>query len=134
MIQMCGDAIVTPLMVIFYIVLNTGVFPELWKEGNIVPLHQKESELNKIYRPISLLPIFGKISENIIFNNLLFEYLQNNNMLLKNQSGFRPSDACVSQLIYITHHIYYAYDGRPSLYYAFEGRPSFERRGIFLDI
>ena len=42
----------------------------------------------------------------------------------KNQSGFRSGDSCVSQLISITHEIYKAFDGNPSL----------ETRGIFLDI
>ena len=124
MIKMCGDSIAIPLMIIFNNALNTWVFPDLWKKGNIVPVHKKESKhLVKNYRPISLLPLFGKIFEKLIFNSLL-HYLHRNNLLSENQSGFRSGDSCVSQLILITHEIYKAFDGNPS----------FETRGIFLDI
>ena len=57
------------------------------------------------------------------FNSLLI-YLNNNNLLNSNQSGFRPGDSCVNQLISITHDIYKAFDANPSL----------EVRGVFLDL
>ena len=41
-----------------------------------------------------------------------------------NQSGFRPSDSCVNQLIAITHEIFEAFDCNPSP----------EVRSVFLDI
>ena len=40
------------------------------------------------------------------------------------QSGFRPNDSCINQLISITHNIYRAFDANPSL----------EVRGVFLDL
>ena len=44
------------------------------KKANVVPVHKKESKnLVKNYRPIRLLPIFGKIFERVIFKNL-FNY------------------------------------------------------------
>ena len=87
-------------------------------------VHKKESKnLVKNYRPISLLPIFGKIFEKVIYNSL-FDYLKSNNILNKCQSGFLPGDSCISQLLCITHDIYNAFDGNPSL----------EVRGVFLDI
>ena len=46
-------------------------------------------QLIKNYRPISLLPICGKILEKIIDNNL-YAYLHRNNLVTKNQSGFHP--------------------------------------------
>ena len=42
----------------------------------------------------------------------------------KNQSGFRPSDSCIHQLIAITHNIFSAFDANHSL----------EVRGVFLDL
>ena len=45
-------------------------------------------------------------------------------LLNPNQSGFRPSDSCVNQLIAITHEILKAFDCNPSL----------EVRSVFLDI
>ena len=45
-------------------------------------------------------------------------------MLTDRQSGFRPGDSCVNQLISITHEIYKS----------FECDPSLETRGVFLDM
>ena len=119
MIQICGDTIIPPLKMIF-----ESANPDSWKKGIIIPVHKKESKnLLKNYRPISLLPIFGKIFEKVIYNNL-FIYLQENKFLTENQSGFRSGDSCISQLIAITHGIYQDFDGNPSL----------ETRGVFLDI
>ena len=54
----------------------------------------------------------------------MFKYLQDNKFLSDNQSGFRSGDSGISQLIAITHDIFAAFDGNPSL----------ETRGVFLDI
>ena len=72
---------------------------------------------------MSLLPICSKIFEKIIFNSF-FKYLEDNKLLNCNQSGFRPSDSCVHQLLSITHEIYKSFDANPS----------FEVRSVFLDI
>ena len=88
MIQICGDSIVSPLYMIFQKSLNSGIFPDKWKKGNIVIVHKKASkQIVTNYRPISLLPIVGKIFEKVIYNNL-FNYFNNNNFLSNNQSGF----------------------------------------------
>ena len=59
----------------------------------------------------------------MIFNSL-FVYLNNNNLLNSNQSGFRPGNSWVYQLISITHDNYKSFDANPSL----------EVRGVFLDL
>ena len=124
MIQICGESIIPPLILLFESSIQSGNFPDSWKKGNITPVHKKQSKnLVNNYRPISLLPILGKVFEKIIYNSL-FNYLLNNQLLSENQSGFRKGDSCVSQLISITHNIYKAFDGNPSL----------ETRGVFLDI
>ena len=80
MIHLCGDSIVSPLKMIFESAITSGHFPDTWKKGNITPVHKKESKnLIKNYRPISLLPIFGKIFEKVIYNNL-YKYLQENKL------------------------------------------------------
>ena len=61
--------------------------------------------------------------EKVLFN-LLFKYLDDNNLLISNQSGSRPVNSCVHQLLSITHKIYKALDANPSL----------DVRGVFLDL
>ena len=51
------------------------------------------------YRPISLLPICGKLLEKIVFDHV-YHHLNTHNLLSKNQSGFRPGDSTIYQLIY----------------------------------
>ena len=49
-------------------------------------------------------------------------YLLENNLILPNQSGFKPGDSCINQLLSITHEIYNSFDER------------LEVRSVFLDI
>ena len=71
----------------------------MWKSGNVTPIHKKDSKrvINN-YRPISLLPIFAKIFENILFLKM-YNHFTSNNLITKNQSGFRPNDSVTNQLI-----------------------------------
>ena len=124
MIQICGESIIFPLKLILETAIRSSCFPQSWKKGNIIPVHKKDSKnLVKNYWPISLLPIFGKIFEKVIYNSL-FEYFQENHFLSDKQSGFRAGDSCISQLLAITQEIYKSFDCNPSL----------ETRGVFLDI
>ena len=60
---------------IFEAALNGGVFPNVWKKGNIVPVHKKDLKAMLInYRPTGLNPIFAKIFEKNIFTSM-FEFL-----------------------------------------------------------
>ena len=72
---------------------------------------------------LSLLPIFGKISEKIIFSKIHNFFLEEN-LLNSNQSGFRLSDSCVNHLLAITHEIFEVYVSNLPL----------EVRSVFLDI
>ena len=118
----CRNSICKPLSIIFNHCLNEGKFPHEWKKVNVVPVHEKGKKPSlKNYRPISLLPICSKIFGRLICNEI-FTFFTENNLISPNQSGFRPGDSCVNQLLAITHEIYKSFD---------EG---FEVRGVFLDI
>ena len=102
--------------------MNEGSFPAMWKEANVQPVHKKESrQLKTQYRPISLLPICSKIFEKIIFDQM-YEFLNSNNLISQNQSGFRPGDSTINQLLSTITDIYDAFE-----HYE-------ETRVVFLDI
>ena len=85
-------------------------YPDIWKKSNIIAVHKKnDKQLVKNYRPISLLPIFGKLFKKIIFNRT-YNFLLQKELISPNQSGFCPSDSCVNQLMAITHEIFEAFD------------------------
>ena len=70
--------------------------------------------LVKNYGPISLLPIFGKMFERVIYNSL-FNYFQSIRLFTPSQSGFLPGDSCIAQLLSIIHEIQTAFDENPTV-------------------
>ena len=46
--------------------MSKGIFPDILKVGKITPIYKKDNpELLENYRPVSTLPIFGKIFEKV---------------------------------------------------------------------
>ena len=124
MLLLCDESVVLPLKIIFQSILSTSIYPNMWKLANVTPIFKKgDKQLIENYRPISLLPICGKCFEKIIFNNL-YSYLNVNNLITNNQSGFRPGDSTTNQLVYLTNKIHEAFKNPHSL----------EVRAVFLDI
>ena len=124
MLLLCDNSVVLPLKIIFRNILVASTYPVMWKLANVIPIFKKgdKQSINN-YRPISLLPICGKMFEKIIFNNL-YKYLNTNNLITKNQSGIRPCDSTTNQLLYLVNEIHKAFDDPKSL----------EVRSVFLDI
>ena len=78
MIKLCGNKLCVPLHIIFKNILETGIFP-----ANVTPIHKtKDKQTVTNYRPISLLPIFEKVFERIVFKNL-YNFLTKNNLFTK---------------------------------------------------
>ena len=70
MSQSCAFEVSIPLQLIFQKCIFSGVFPDYWKYANVQPIHKKgDRQLKTNYRPISLLPICGKILEKITFTH-----------------------------------------------------------------
>ena len=87
-----------------------------------MPVHKKgDHQCVKNCRPVSALPEFSKIFERIIYN-AVFKHFSDNNLTSSNQSGFKPGDSCINQLVAITHGIFKGFDD------------AFEVRGVFLDM
>ena len=119
---MCGNSICKPLSIIFNDSLKEGKFPSDWKKAHVAPVHKKgDKHCLKNYRRISLLPIYIKLFESLVYNEL-FAFFTDNNLISPNKSGFGPGDSCVNQLIAITHEIYKSFDD------------GLEVREVFLDI
>ena len=97
--KICDTSICRPLKLIFQSCLENEKLPTEWKKANVVPVHKKgDKQILKNYRPISLLPIAGKIFERLLYDRM-FESFIENNLISKNQSGFRPGDSFINQLL-----------------------------------
>ena len=124
MLKICDKSITRPLYIIFKSCLNAGYFPKAWKKANVIPLHKKNNKnIVSNYRPVSLLPICGKIFEKIIFDKL-YTHIYSNDLISDKQSGYKKNDSTIKQLLAITHDIYKAFDYSPPR----------EVRATFLDI
>ena len=78
--------------------MNSGTFPQIFKTGKITPIFKKgNKELLENYRPVSILPIFGKIFEKIIYKRL-YSFFTKENVLSNTQFGFRKGHSTVHAL------------------------------------
>ena len=104
--NVCCEFIHKSLEYLFRASSNDKRFLSEWKKANVVPIHKKDDKkILKNYRPVSLFPIYTEIFEKIIYNRI-FEDLLENNLITENQSGLKPEDSCINQLLSITHDIY----------------------------
>ena len=69
--------------------LSLGIFPDSLKFANITPIHKKDEATDKEnYRPVSVLPLFSKIFEKVIYDQLS-QYLEK--YLIGLLCGFRKA-------------------------------------------
>lgn len=77
-----------PLAIIINNCFLKGFFPDEWKHAKIIPIYKKGSRSTaKNYRPISLLSVFSKVIEKLVYKRL-FMFLVRFNVLSKFQHGF----------------------------------------------
>ena len=70
--------------------IRIGKFPVAWAHGTITPIPKcGNSKLVGNWRPITLVPLPGKLMEHLIHTRL-FEIILNANVLSDNQYGFIP--------------------------------------------
>ena len=86
MIKVCGNSICKPISIIFNDCLNKGKFRHEWKKANVLATHMKGNKQSlKNYRPLSLLPIYSKIFEQLIHSKM-YTIFTEKNLIYPNQS------------------------------------------------
>ena len=71
----------------------------MWKTARVCPIPKIDlPKTTKDYRPISILPIFSKIYERVILNQLC-QFIENNAIYNQNQSGFRKGHTTTTLLL-----------------------------------
>jgi len=82
-----AEILTDPLVHIFNLSLTTGVVPDKLKIAKIIPVFKKgDTQLPSNYRHISLLNVFSKLLEKIMYKRL-YSYLNSNNKLYQYQFG-----------------------------------------------
>ena len=104
-VKTCYQCFVTPLTHIMHSSMTNGVFPDELKIARVVPLYKSgDSGIFSNYRPVSVLPVFSKILERLMYTRLL-SFINKNKLLYKLQFGFREKHSPELALIYLVDQI-----------------------------
>ena len=93
----CAEAVADPLLAIYNSAISANVFPDIWKVSRIVPIHKTGLKTNITnYRPISLISIFAKVFEKLIYVSI---YYQIEHELSSQQHGFIKRRSTTTNLL-----------------------------------
>ena len=95
-------AMLEPLTILFNKSLSEGVFPEVMKKADVIPLYKaKDHQETNNYRPISLLLTISKLLEKVMYKRT-YGFLEDSKQIYKSQYGFRTAHSCenaISELV-----------------------------------
>ena len=96
----------------FNLSITNSIFPAAWKSALVIPI-PKTGDLTAVknYRPISLLPLPGKILEKLVHAQLS-NYLEGLSLLKEEQHGFRSNHSTVHSVAQLTNFVNTKMDGR----------------------
>ena len=102
LLKILGSSIAPLLAVLVNQSFQSGIFPDKLKIAKVITLFKKGNpELPSNYRPISLLPIFSKVFEKLIYRRL-YKFLELNNILYSLQFGFQENHSIDHALVSLT--------------------------------
>ena len=105
-----SESIAYPLSELANISFEKGVFPTELKIAIVSPLYKaKDPMFFNNYRPISLLSVFSKILERLMYNRLL-KFIDKINLLNEFQFGFRNNNSTFMALIVLVENLVTALD------------------------
>jgi len=88
LVKQCLCYLIKPLVHIYNISFQTGTFSDVLKKARVKPLFKSKDRQNiQNYRPISILLVFSKPLEKLMYNRVLL-FLKKHNVLTSEQHGF----------------------------------------------
>ena len=92
-----------------------GNFPDVLKVRLVIPIHKNSSKTAcNNYRPVTILPILGKVFEYAIYRRFQ-NHLEFNNIIHKNQFGYVKKSNCEIAVAHVLNDIYDSVDKRKSV-------------------
>lgn len=89
MLKNGGNMLLKPLQKLFNTILNSGHFPAIWNESNLVLLHKSGNKLDPSnYRGISVASNLGKLFNRVIHSRFL-GFIKETSLISENQIGFK---------------------------------------------
>ena len=106
------DLISKPLARVINLSMASGIVPNELKIARVIPLFKSgDQDLFTNYRPVSVLPIFSKFLEKVIYVRL-YNYLVKYSILFDNQYGFRKNHSTSLALIHLYEKLSSAMDNK----------------------
>ena len=97
-----------PLTHVINTSIRTSKFANRWKIGKLLPLHKGKGlpmDDPKSFRPISLLPVIGKIIERVLQPQIL-EYMENSGQLNTNHHSYRKFHSTTTAMLQLSDAIF----------------------------
>ena len=92
--------------------MQTGKYPTKLKIAKIIPIFKENDNTEPSnYRPISLLSIFNRLFEKIMYNRLI-EFIEKHDLLSNSQYGFRKHHATHHAILDIMNQIHSNLDNK----------------------
>ena len=105
LIKELRPVITHPLMIIFNKSLEEGMFPDLMKQADTIPLYKSNSPYDSNnYRPISLLLTLSKVLEKLVYSRTI-SFLDKHNLFYNSQYCFRKNHSCSDAIMELTSEI-----------------------------
>ena len=109
-LKQCINIYIEPLTHLINMSIYQGTFPESLKIARVIPIFKGENEqLVHNYRPISVLPFYSKIFENIVATHVI-EFLEDNHVFYQYQFGFRKNHSISHAIIALVEKVSKALD------------------------
>ena len=90
---------------IFKVSIKQGIFPDSLKITKITPIFKSGAKDNASnYRPISILPVFSKVLERIMYNRV-YNHLNSKGLLYEKQFGFQRNNSTEHAILQLTRDI-----------------------------
>lgn len=101
LLQQVFSIVPTYVTAVYNKCLDVGIFPSQWKKAKIIlivkPGKESSDKANK-FRPISLINVAAKVLEKLFINRIM-HHLYANDLLNKNQFGFRPQTSTIDAVM-----------------------------------
>ena len=110
-VKKCFGVLHKPLLHIFNLSLQTGVFPDKLMIAKVTLFKGGENYELGNHRPISVLRSFSKIMEKIMYSRL-YKYLIDNSILYKNQFGFQEGHSTEHAIVQLVDQIRNSFESK----------------------
>ena len=99
------DSLKNILFHIFKVSIKQGIFPDRLKIAKVTPIFKSGAKDNvSNYRPISILPVFSKVLERIMYNRV-YNHLDCKGLLYEKQFSFQRNNSTEHAILKLTRDI-----------------------------